>query len=69
MLLNKGFSGEKLIDEFRVNLHPERLVLDKNGIFLISNDFGKVALNNLQVDERGLYIVNEQGAWTCPSCG
>lgn len=65
--LSKGISNEKLISDIRVNLKSENLLASEEGIFLITDEFGLVALNNLQFDERGCYTICHI-AYICTNC-
>ncbi|NGX46866.1 MAG: hypothetical protein K1000chlam3_00233 [Chlamydiae bacterium] len=65
--LGKGIADEKLDNEFRVNLNPEKLSIREDGIFLITESYGEVALSNLQIDERGYYTIC-QIAYICTNC-
>jgi len=66
-LFNKGITNEKIISDIRVNLKSENLATTEEGIFLITDEFGLIALNNLQFDERGYYTIC-QIAYICTNC-
>ncbi len=65
--LVNGNAEEKLTTEFRVNLHPEKLSIQEDGIFLMTESYGEVALSNVQFDKRGYYTIC-QIAYICTNC-
>ena len=65
--LGKGFAGEKVLNEFRISLNPEKLLISENGIFLKTADFGEISLTELKYDKRGYYTMC-QIAFHCTNC-
>lgn len=63
----KGISEEKWTNEFRVNLDIDKLLISQDGIFLMTDNFGAVALNDLQFDDRG-YFTLCQISYVCANC-
>ena len=56
-VFSRGIAENSLISDIRVNLNQEKLRICEDGIFLMTDAFGVVALNNLQIDERGYYTI------------
>lgn len=51
----------------RIYIHPENVMFDKHEIYVRLNQ-NWVQTNALYSDAHGLYMIDEQGGWTCGKC-
>ena len=65
--LSEGFGEEKPFNEFIIRIAPEQLELRENGMFLSTNAFSEVSLDNLHFDREG-YFTTFQFAFICTDC-
>ncbi len=54
-IVARGTGQEITINEFRIHVNPEDFRMADEGMYLMTESFGEIALNNLRFDEKGYY--------------